>query len=73
MVLRRQLEQHRVVKERIEKEINAEPSRVDKFIRRMLKHPNPFIRAVVFVIHTVWIVIVAIVGGAAYIISMLAA
>ncbi|MTG98760.1 MULTISPECIES: hypothetical protein [Myroides] len=73
LVLRRQLEQQKVTEERIQKEINAEPTKFEKFTRKMLKHQNPLIRITALIIHSIWIVGVSIMAGIAYIIGFIAA
>ncbi|MDR0228721.1 MAG: hypothetical protein LBI72_06610 [Flavobacteriaceae bacterium] len=73
IVLQRQLEQQKVQQERIAKELNQTPNKVEKAIQQLLTHPNPFIRVFVLIIHSVWIVMAAIAAGCAYVVSMLAA
>lgn len=73
IVLQRQLEQQKVQQERISKELNTEPNKIEKTIRQLLNHSNPFIRFFVFILHSIWIVIAAIAAGCAYVVSMLAA
>ncbi|WP_025125044.1 hypothetical protein [Myroides odoratimimus] len=73
VVLRRQMEQQRVVNERIKKEVNRELTSFEKFTRRMLKHPNPFIRVPAMIVNAIWIVGVSIMAGIAYIIGFIAA
>ncbi|WP_413512162.1 hypothetical protein [Myroides odoratus] len=73
VVLQRQLEQQRVQEARIQKELTQERTKVDKIIQKLRNHSNPILRILFFIVHSIWLVVVTIAAGIAYLIGMLAA
>lgn len=73
IALERQLEQQRIQKERIQKELDTEPTKWDVFIQKIRTHSNPIVRLIYIIIYSIWIVVATIAAGIAYIIGMIAA
>lgn len=73
IVLERQLEQQRVKEERIQEEINREPTPTEKVFLKLRHHSNPIVRVLYLIVHTVWLVVATIAAGIAYLVGMIAA
>lgn len=73
IVLERQLEQQRVTEERIQKELHTPPTPLEQIAQKLRNHSNPIIRALFFIIHTVWLIVATIAAGIAYLVGMIAA
>ncbi|MBB1151340.1 MULTISPECIES: hypothetical protein [unclassified Myroides] len=73
VVLKRQMEQQRIQEERIQKELQAEPTKVEKLFRKLRYHPNPLVRVLMIIANTIWMIIAGIAAGIAYLIGMIAA
>lgn len=73
VVLKRQLEQQRVQEERIQKELNTAPTKVEKIARKLRNHPNPLVRVLMMIANAIWLIIAGIAAGIAYLIGMIAA
>lgn len=73
LVLQRQLEQQRVQEERIQKERAKAPTKAEKIIHKLRNHSNPLLRLLFFIVHSLWLIVVTIAAGIAYLISLIAA